>query len=90
MRFLVRALLALVAGVALGLLGVVLFSPSLRSCAVSLLRGGSATDGDAEEDTGPNIVLRSPNGEPAPLSQAVAEGIAAAGRAKAGPAEVLR
>ncbi|GAC1341409.1 MAG: hypothetical protein NVSMB29_11830 [Candidatus Dormibacteria bacterium] len=78
MRLLGRALLALVAGLALGLLGAVLLSPGLRSCALSLIRGGSGVDPDAEEDALPNIVLRSPGGEPASLSRAVAEGVAAA------------
>ncbi|MFN2451621.1 MAG: hypothetical protein ABR541_04640 [Candidatus Dormibacteria bacterium] len=79
MRLVGRAVLTLVAGVGLGLIGVVLFSPSLRSCAVSLLRGGGSPPAD-DDDRRPNIVLRSPSGDAAPLSQAVAEGIAAAGQ----------
>lgn len=85
MRLLGRALLALLGGLGLGLVAAVLLSPSLRSCALSLVRGSGAADLDAEEDALPNIVLRSPTGELVPLSRAVAEGVAAAGGAPPAP-----
>jgi len=87
MRVWGRALVILGGGLALGALGMVLLSPRLRSRVLSLIRGGGAGDLDAEDDAGPNIVLRAPDGQPAPLSQAVAEGIAAAGGAPAASAE---
>ena len=82
MRLLGRALLALAGGLVLGLGGVVLLSPTLRSCARMLLRGGDPAaldpDRDGDEDARPNIVLRAPGGAEVPLRRAVDEGMAAA------------
>ncbi len=82
MRLLGRALLTLAGGLVLGLGGVVLLSPTLRSCARMLLRGGDPSgidaDRDGDEDARPNIVLRAPGGQAVPLQQAVDEGVAAA------------
>ncbi len=87
MRLVVRTLLTVTGGLALGLVGAVLLSPSLRSCARNAIRGRVGPDPDADEDSRPNIVLRAPGGEPAPLARAVDEGVAAASRVQAGSRE---